>query len=381
MFSPTEVFVESVGVMDDLMEEGTDKLEYIRSLWQNLIIRYKLWPLMHPGAEDDKEYETAVNSVLYTVAIVLSRHEDSFFSDVIKDALLAEIDSHTSVVKQQEDYVIASLSRFAADIDEWLENYANSETYLSDDIDDVVHDRKPRSLLKIANNNKTIDNKRKKAKKPKADYSKYSFTLISKRKFKGRNSQLLEWLHDELKDKKFIVDFKNVIVDEDLSQILDIDGKNKLVFNAVFSGADTDYHIVWIGTAKELGYFINQLEIRGALSWKEGPRKWQVTRNRIWQGKKEYENEDETGKKHYTYIYEPFKENAFNGSLVPANTTMLDEIIDLIAPPVEKSSQQKIDDEVAEEFNNLSNFEEGNENNEGQKMSEGFRETSHKSRE
>lgn len=381
MFSPTEVFVESVGVMDDLMEEGTDKLEYIRSLWQNLIIRYKLWPLMHPGAEDDKEYETAVNSVLYTVAIVLSRHEDSFFSDVIKDALLAEIDSHTSVVKQQEDYVIASLSKFAADIDEWLENYANSETYLSDDIDDVVHDREPRSLLKIAHKNNILGNIRKKAKKPKADYSKYSFTLISKRKFKGRNNLLLEWLHDELKDKKFIVDFKEIIVEKDLSQILDIDGKNKLVFNAVFSGADTDYHIVWIGTAKELGYFINQLEIRGALSWKEGPRKWQVTRNRIWQGKKEYENEDETGKKHYTYIYEPFKENAFNGSLVPANTTKLDEIIDLIAPPVEKSSQQKIDDEVAEEFNNLSNFEEENENNEGQKMSEGFRETSHKSRE
>lgn len=381
MFSPTEVFVESVGVIDDLLEEGTDRLEYIRSLWQNLIIRYKLWPLMHPGAGDDKEYETAVSSVLYTVALAMSRHSDSYFNDIIKDALLAEIDSHTSVVKQQEDSVIASLSQYADGIEEWLCNYANSETYLSDDIDDVVHDRKPRSLLKIAHNNKNIDNKRKKAKNPKADYSKYSFALISKRKFKGRNSQLLEWLHDELKDKKFIVDFKDVIVDEELSQILDVDGKNKLVFNAVFSGADTEYHIVWTGTVKELGYFINQLEERGVLSWKEGPRKWQVTRNRIWQGKKELENDDETGKKHYTYIYEPFKENAFNGSLVPANTTKLDEILDLIAPPVEKTPQHKIDDEVEEEFMSLSNFEEENENNEGQKISEGYREISHRAKE
>lgn len=378
MFSPTEVFVESVGVIDDLLEEGTDRLEYIRSLWQNLIIRYKLWPLMHPGAGDDKEYETAVNSVLYTVALAMSRHSDSYFNDIIKDALLTEIDSHTSVVKQQEDSVIASISKYAAGIEEWLDNYANSETYLSDDIDDVVHDRKPRSLLKVAHKNKS--NIQKKTKENKPDYSKYSFTLTSKRKYKGRNNLLLEWLHDELKDKKFIVDY-NVKVEKDLSQILDIDEKNKLVFSAVFSGADTDYHIVWIGTVKELGYFVNQLEERGVLSWKVGPRKWQVTRNRILQGKKECVNDDETGKTHYNYIYESFKENAFNGSLVPADTTKLDEILDLIAPPVDKTANQKIDDEVEEEFRNLFNFEKDNNNNEGQKLSEGFRETSHKPKE
>ena len=370
MFSPTEVFVESVEVIDNLLEEGTDKLEFIRSLWQNLIIRYKLWPLLHPGVVDDKEYETAVCSVFYTVAIVMSRHDDNYYSEQIKNALLSEIDKHTSIVKQEEDKVIICLSKYGEELEQWLSSYADSETYLSDEIDDVAHDRKPRSILKAVSRTNRQE-------RPKPDYTKFSFKLKPKGRFKSKENKALEWLHTELTAKKFIMDVKDIKINEDFSQLLNVEEKNKLVFNAVFSGVDTDYYIVWIATAKELGYFINQLEERGVLSWKEGPRKWQVCRNRIWQRKREYEIVEDTGKRQYHYIIEPFKEKAFDKNLVPADTGKLDEILDIIAP-LEKKIDTNIGNEIEEDFRIYSDFEDNNDNIRGERLSDGYRDTSHK---
>ena len=148
----------------------------------------------------------------------------------------------------------------------------------------------------------------------------------------------------------------------------------------MFSGADTDYHIIWTGTAKELGYFINQLEERGALSWKSGPRKWQVTHNRIWHKHRQEESEpDEAGQ--YSYIIEPFDDKAFNSSLKPADTTVLDEILDMIAPPAEKNSEKRIGTEIKESFGELAYYEKYNDNDRGEKLSGGYRDRSHKPRE
>lgn len=377
MFSPTEVFMESVEVIDIILEDGTDKMEYIRNLWRKLIIRYKLWPLVHQGNIDDKEYETAVCSVFYTVAVVLSRHQDSYYNEQIKDALLAEIYSHTSIVKQEEDEVIISLSKYADELEQWMDEYADSAIYLSDDIDDVAHGRKPCTKLKVAIS-KSKGNGDKRTKNPQSDYSRYSFILTLSGRFKNKERNALEWLHDELKNKNLIEDIKDIVIDEKLSHLLNIEEKNKLAFNAVFSGADTDCHIVWTATTKELGYFINQLEERGVLSWKSGPRKWQVTRNRIWLRKKEQIINETTRERHYTYKYEPFKEDAFNGSLVPADTTKLDVILDMIAPPI---SNNKIGDEVNQSFRGYEDFEENKENDRGKKLSNGYRDRSHRARE
>ena len=377
LFSPTEVFVESVEVIDNILEEGSDNLDYIHGLWQKLIIRYKLWPLVHQGNVDDKEYESAVSSVFYSVAIVLSRHSDDYYSELIKDALLAEIESHVSIVKQQEDNVIVSFSQYADKLEQWMDEYASSDSYLSDDIDDIVHGKKPRSSLKIVHREKGIN--KTKPKKPKPDYTKYSFTLSPKRRVIGRKEKALEWLHDELKDKKYVEDFTEIKLKEDLSPLYNIEERNKLVFNSIFSGEDTDYYILWIGTAKELGYFVNQLEERGVLSWKKGPRKWQVTRNRIWHREEISEISETTGKVNKRYIYVQFDKKSFNGSLIPANTIELDKILDVIAPPV-KMEHPNLSNEIEECFRNYADYEKNNKNDEGEKKSKGFRETSHKAK-
>ena len=175
MFSPIEVFVEAIKVIDDIMEEDTDRMDYISNLWENLTIRYKLWCT---GVPDDNEFQIAVSSVFYAVSITMSTHNHTYYKDTIKDALFREIDSHTSIVKQEEDRVIVALSQYADELRNWLDSYVVSDTYLSDDINDVAHGRKPRSLVV------TISKGKKKGKenvvKPKPNYSRYSFNYTPK---------------------------------------------------------------------------------------------------------------------------------------------------------------------------------------------------------
>ena len=217
MFSPTEVFVESVKVIDDILEDGSDKLDYIHGLWRELIIRYKLWPLVHQGNVDDKEYETAVSSVFYSVAVVMSRHCDNFYCETIKDALLAEIDKNVSVVKQEEDNIIVRLSQYADKVELWLKDYNNSDSYLSDDIDDVAHDRTPRSSLKVVHMNRNV-NRRKGAKNPKSDYSRYSFLL-------NVNEKRLEALYVMLSKRD---DKGNRLIDGELMKYNEVDKETQM---------------------------------------------------------------------------------------------------------------------------------------------------------
>lgn len=143
MFSPVEVFVEAIRVIDDLFDEDTDIENYIQNMWENLLIRYKLWPVV---ARNEEEYQTAVSSVIYVVAVTLSTHNDLYYKEDIKDALLSVVDNHKSIVKQEEDKVIVTLSKYANEIKLWFETYSQSKDYLSDEIDDVANDKIPNSM-------------------------------------------------------------------------------------------------------------------------------------------------------------------------------------------------------------------------------------------
>lgn len=197
-------------------------------------------------------------------------------------------------------------------------------------------------------------------------------------KYKGKESTLLEWLHNELVDKKYIEDFRNINLGEELEHIVDIDEKNKIIFNAVFSGADTDYYIVWINNKVELRYFINQLVERKAITWKKGPRKWQIVRNRIWYRKTEYVTSDETGKTHPKYTYVHFGEHDLDKGNKPADTTLLDKILDVIALPVSDTPQIDIGKEIKKEFDENASYELSVPNSRGSKIGTGYRDTSHK---
>lgn len=361
MFSPTEVFVEAINVLDDLLEEGTDAINYIHNLWDNLIIRYKLW---YVGAPEDDEFHTAVSAVCYTVAVALSRHEDNYYSETVKDAILDEIAAHTNIIKQEEDKVLVSLSSYADGIDTWMNEYIKRDDYLSDDIYDVANGKKPKpwktTTQKTSKNHCSKEKIVKLHVGPK-DYSRYSFKLNVKDK-QLENLYLMLSQRDD-KGKRFIdgdlQEFNETtkclpLDKEDIKHYKPVD-IDKMLFNQVFTGKETDVQIVWRGDAVELWYFINTLnnyKVKGERLLDKsgsGPGIWQIVRSRFLNGKSRKVIDERTGKE--VEIDEPieFGEDAFRkysqkNSL--SDPSVLDAIIRKIAPPRDKTDKEEIEEDL-----------------------------------
>ena len=242
LFSPTEVFVEAVEVIDTLFEDGTDCLEYIRGLWEKLTIRYKLWPTVE---KEESEYQTAVSSVFYAVAVTMSRHRHAYYNSTVKDAMLTEIDTHTSVVKQEEDSVIVSLSQYAEGLEQWLEAYAVSDAYLSDEIDDVAHGRKPEAVIAMMHDGKTG-----KRESRIADFKPVSATFTKAGTVLTANVTLV---FQFLVEKKWIAESS----DPD-------------TFSVLFSGKASDKTIVWLKAKGALRDLFKMLVDENVITCPEG---------------------------------------------------------------------------------------------------------------
>ena len=313
----------------------------------------------------DEDKMLVADTVFSIVRDTLGHHYKSRFYDEIYGMLTATLDSNLKVRDEEEQWQFLNhLTECSQLLSGWINGYDEEEGWLSDEIAECLRKRK----TERTNPSGVVE---------KADYSRYSFTLEFPHKFKGKERTMLEWLHDELVEKHFIEDLENINLGKDIENIVNVDEKNKIIFNAVFSGADTDYHIVWIGKKVELRYFISQLKKRKALKWKKGPGIWQITRNRIWYRQKENEQSEATGKQYTKYKYVQFGEHDFDKGNTPVNTIELDKIIDIIAPHISKKNKD-FKDEIIEEFKGHEEYELTHESNRGSKLSNGYKDMSHK---
>ncbi len=330
--------MEAVDVIDDILEEGADCLEYVRGLWEKLTIRYKLWPTFE---KEEAEYQTAVSSVFYAVAVVLSTHEDDFFKDTVKDAVLAEIDSHTSIVKQEEDRVLASLSKYAEGLEQWLEDYATSDTYLSKEIDDVAHDRKPKTTMAMVRSKITG------VSKPESRKVDKKVSVHNKKTWK-----------DEVITHSFNYSPKGMSTEERNNRLSTffnllnrryVSHTNMSTFIDIFSGVTTNEYIVWIRYIVELQYLIEKLIERGLITWtRPAPGKWQIVSARF-----RYEHnvkEGEEGHENSVRIIDSLDAKQFNK--IPKKSKLsehplLDKIISILIP---ETNAQRISNEVLEIF-------------------------------
>lgn len=406
MFSPIEVFVEAIDVLDDLLEEGNDVMDYIHNLWENRIIRYKLW---YVGAPQDDEFHTAVSSVCYAVAVALSRHEDTYYSETVKDAILDEIAAHTNIIKQDEDKILVSLSLYADEIDTWMKEYIKRDGYLSDDILDVANGKKPKPWKTTTQ--KTSKNHCSKKKTVKLDvgikdYSRYSFKIAEELKLwdfyhlltkheKGKMAYI-----DDMKEHVQNLQTALGISKTELEHETDIE-INVNLFRKVFSGTETDVRIVWRRDANELLYLIDSMQkyyIEVTRNGKtqcvpllrspQGIGIWELTHFRFMNGKPRKELDERTGKMVDVFTPIEFKDDAFSHQNYPKKKSCeaIDDIISKIAPPRAES----ISEEIQTQMNSLGNFEErdnnldGNYNNDTDEQlarlsDEGhFRDTTHK---
>ena len=359
-YTSEELFIEAANVIDTIFNAPLTATDYLNDLWDNTKIKLKgISSTTPPQGDLDK----VCGVLFYVVAATLSLHWREYYNTEIV-SLLCEIVEHKGIFTDTEEHktIIDNLCRHAEGLDVWINQYGESDIWLSEEIEKYLSRKQP-----------VVKKDEKKDNLP--DYSRYSFLFTPPKKYKGKETQLLDYLYNELKDNGFIEVFEDLKLNE-FAEITDIDDKNKIIFNAIFSGADTDYHVVWKKTKVELRYFIKQLKERGVLSWKKGPRIWQVTRNRIWYRKTDFELSETTGTKHPKYEFVQFGEHDLDKGNTPANTVELDRILDFIAPPDNKP-QNTINKEIHDTFHDYSDYEQKHENERARMLSNGYRDTSH----
>jgi hypothetical protein len=225
--------------------------------------------------------------------------------------------------------------------------------------------------------------------KEEKNYSRYSFQLNVKNKQLENLYLMLSKRDDE--GERFIdgdlQKFNNAtkclpLDKEDIKLYMPVD-IDKMLFNQVFAGKDTDVRIVWRGDAVELWYFINTLYnyiVNGKRLLDKsgsGPGLWQIVRFRFLNGKSRKVFDERIGKEVETdepieYEEKAFRKYSQKNSL--SDPSVLDAIISKIAPPRDKS-----DKEVIEEDLNLQKYGIKSPS-EAVQLGEGLHDTSHKSK-
>lgn len=239
LFSPVEVFVEAVDVIDTLFEDGTDRETYICGLWNTLTIKYKLWL---PGTPNE-EVQTAVCSVFYAAAVSLSVCDEPYFKDNVKEALLDKVYMHKSIVRQEEDEVIVRLASFADELKEWMSVYEVSDTYLSDEIKDALLRKNDTRLKAITT----------KVKGKTVKENTTSFNYSPKKVDDSSKNMRISEVFSRLKAQKLIAQ-----------------DTNQKHFLELFSGEKTYVKIVWTGETNMLHYIFDQWVRRGYLPKSKG---------------------------------------------------------------------------------------------------------------
>lgn len=210
LFSPEEMFLEVSIILDSILTNPNAAKSYADNLWNELKVKIRRWS---PEATQD-DLNKVSGGILYVVAAVLCQHENGFFSDEVKDAILVPVHSKMPIEASEARRIVKELSDCADGLSQWFSLYKTEGNLLS---------------VEILATTISSDTKRpKKAGKTSKPTSKERETMT----FKKKNSVLKEHL------KLLFLKLTNEGW---------IDG-NDVDFIALFSGKrDSDCVVTWKG--------------------------------------------------------------------------------------------------------------------------------------
>ena len=360
-----DIFCESAWLMDELIDsdEDIDAISLAHGLWSDVVFDIGQW---NNGISLADRY-LIISTIFRLVALSFSLHWHSRYRDELRDALLSVVDEkrpspkdlpdHQLHERQQEE-LFEAIIPCSEMLSDWVNEYIdNSTLWLTEEIELALNP--PTKIKPLKQESRKTD------KKQNSDYSRYSlklnvkerqlenlYVLLSKRDDKGKS-----FIDGDLRNHNDV----NKCVPLSPEEIrrttpADID---KLLFNQVFSGQDTDVRIVWIGDAVELWYFISTLYNYKVNSKRlldksgTGPGLWQIVRNRFMNGKPRKVLDERTGKEVETSEPIEFDEEAFThyskkNSL--SDSSILDAIIRKIAPPRDKNDKESIEEDTNPEI-------------------------------
>lgn len=136
-FAPEEVFVEAIDVIDNVIVERDDLNDYLSLLWDDLLTKIRRW---EPKAED-AELNVAVSSILYAVAEAVSSVRMQDYDDLAA-MFLRIIKSRSAISAVEHGKLLEDIAHYQEEVEEWMLNYLDSETFLSDEICESLHPKK-----------------------------------------------------------------------------------------------------------------------------------------------------------------------------------------------------------------------------------------------
>ena len=139
LFAPEEVFCEAAIIIDRIYElpQSNEIQTYINALWDELRIKMSKWE----KTASTQNLDMAVSSVLYTVAIAMSRHWVTFYNFDVTQWLLKAIIENMNVDYQEMVRVFNNLLEECDGIEDWINDDAFDS--LSDEIEKVINETPP----------------------------------------------------------------------------------------------------------------------------------------------------------------------------------------------------------------------------------------------
>ncbi len=132
LFAPEEIFLESAIILDKVLTEPEDAIQYVGTLWNNLKTKIRYW---NTAPQDD--LDKVVGAIFYVVSAVLCQHYHQFFSEEVKELMLETARNNMKSDEKEEQRFIRELSNCAEELDKWLSDYIKREELLSEEIIEV----------------------------------------------------------------------------------------------------------------------------------------------------------------------------------------------------------------------------------------------------
>lgn len=133
-FTPEEIFYESAVLIDRVMEEPTQFDSMLPTLWDDLLCEYMDFDRNVP----ETELILAVTCVYYATTACFALHNHAGYCFTFASELMEDIHKHNPAWQEFELLANEKLHYHSKALNEWINSYSSSETYLSDDIADAL---------------------------------------------------------------------------------------------------------------------------------------------------------------------------------------------------------------------------------------------------
>lgn len=132
-FSSEELFVEAAIVIDEILENPTDAPQYLEDLWDNLKIKLKSMTQPVPPQDD---LNTVCSVIFYVIAATMSLHWREFYTKEVVGLLRQKVEKEGMFTDEDEqDVIIENLCKYSEGLEAWINEYEDSDEWLSDEIE------------------------------------------------------------------------------------------------------------------------------------------------------------------------------------------------------------------------------------------------------